>query len=373
MTKLLEKLNGAFLTVLNWFKHPELIPPVDEGVEIENIPFDEKKDFPKNFSQLLDNLEVTFDFYKIKTYSSSWLDADSRLGLKKLGAFVPNPWNIYWSENTDKIKVNVSKGMPTIIFISTPHHKIKNDNYSSPAYFFAIKHKKLPWYIESKEGIPYQFGMTYNHDKLFWHCSWLVVKEDGSFEFCKEHRHNLIKIDHKGKIKGAYSKHIYKETEMIQDFNLENKNGENIMKNCFRASFNWWVDRTDSWSVAVKKNKDRVTFCVDKSLTKKYFADRDKTILTPTGQKKKIIHYVKSHDRNYGHKITKVKEHIRGINMFSWKGYQCTVSAPEFGMNIASSFTIGADKFEEKSPEYVSLGKVGAILANFEEKQAQRV
>jgi hypothetical protein len=375
MTELLERLGSGLLKILDMFKKPELIKPVDEGVEIEVVDpsdkkLDEKEDFPETLSELLDHLDFTFDAYSMRSFSTSWLDADSRNGLKKLGAHVPNPWQHVWYEDTSELKVDVSKGMPSIIFIATPH--TKTEGKVGPAYFFAIKHNKLPWHIEQKKGTPYQFGMAFAANKLFWHCSWVVVKGDGSFDFCKEHVHKTVPIVYKGKHKGGYMKPVFKETTMIEEYIEAKKNGEAIMKNSFKSAFDWWVNRNDRWNVAVKKGNDRVTFCVDKTLTKKYFADRDKTAVTPTGQKKKIIHYVKMHERKVKDKISTVKEHIRGMNKFEWKGYKCTVSAPEFGMQITSAFTAEAHILEKKTKEFVSMSRVGSMLAANEESRAQR-
>jgi hypothetical protein len=381
MTELLEKLSSGLLKILDLFKKPELIKPVDEGVEVaveihaasDTKKLDEKEDFPETLGELLDHLDFTFNAYNMRSFGTSWLDADSRNGLKKLGAHVPNPWQHIWYADVSELKVNVSKGMPAIIFISTPHKKQKTR--VAPSYCFAIKHSKLPWHVEQKKGVPYQFGMAYADNKLFWQCSWLVVKSDGSFDFCKEHIHKPVNIIHKGHHKGVYMKPVFKETTMIEDYNEEKRNGEEIMKNAFKASFDWWVNRDERWSVAVRKGNERVTFCVDKSLTKKYFADRDKTAVTLTGQKKKIIHYVKAHERNYEDgKKSVVKEHIRGVNTFDWKAYRCVVSAPEFGMTLTSSFNLASvsnsdEKFTEK---LIPFSKVGTYLASFEERNAQR-
>ena len=144
------------------------------------------------------------------------------------------------------------------------------------------------------------------------------------------------------------------------------------MKNSFRACFNWWINRQERWSVAVKKGGDRVTFSVDKSLTKKYFADRDKTVKTVNGQTKKIIHYVRGHDRNQNGKITKVKEHIRGLNSFIWKSYNCLVTAPEFQTLPTAQFDVAPEEKEEWERGYISASKVGKLLSDTEERRSVR-
>ena len=130
MTELIERLSSGLLKILNLFKQPELIKPVDEGVEVveaSDKKLDEKEDFPETLGELLDHLDFTFNAYKMRSFGTSWLDADSRNGLKKLGAHVPNPWQHIWYEDVSELKVNVSKGMPSIIFISVPHKKQKEN------------------------------------------------------------------------------------------------------------------------------------------------------------------------------------------------------------------------------------------------------
>lgn len=375
MDTVIEKISGALLKILGWFKNPELMPPIDEGVEIEPSEqvLDEVKNFPQTLSELLDHLEETFESYKIPTQAAINLSSDSRLGLKKLGAHVPNPWNMQWSEDCKDIKVNVENGMPSMFFISTPLNKHNTSDKVNISFMFAIKHRKLPWNVEKKVGTPYQFGLTFRDFKLFWLTAWIVVKADGSIDICKEHQHKHVPVVVNGKFKTSYKKKMFGDPELVADYQSEGKQGDLIVKNAFRASFNWWNDRKNRWSVAVKKDGERITFAVDKSLTKKYFADRDKTIKTPSGQNKKIVHFVKAHDRDYGGKITKVREHIRGLNSFSWKGYQCLVSAPEFqGLVTAECDISGSEEENLGTKEYIATSLLGLKLAAAEERMSIR-
>ena len=71
----------------------------------------------QNFSELLDHLEHTFDNVKLPTLNESWLHKDSVIGLKKLGAHVPNPWLVKWHE--EGAVVDISKPLPAIMCISS--------------------------------------------------------------------------------------------------------------------------------------------------------------------------------------------------------------------------------------------------------------
>ena len=102
-------------------------------------------------------------------------------------------------------------------------------------------------------------------------------------------------------------------------------------------------------------------------------AQQAAVVKTITGQNKKIIHYVREHERYYGDKKTIVKAHIRGLNEFTWKGYQCLVTAPEFQTLVTSQFDVGAEVDVEKiTKDYISTSQVGAWLAEEEERRSIR-
>jgi hypothetical protein len=126
--------------------------------------------------------------------------------------------------------------------------------------------------------------------------------------------------------------------------------------------------RDSRWNVVVKKNGERVTFGVDNSQTSYYFKDRDKSVKTATGQTKKIVHYVKKHERKVNDKTTVVKEHIRGLQEFDWAGYHCQVISPKFQAQTAATFTApGEDGSSMEPSNVVYLSKVGKMLADAEE------
>ena len=95
MAEILERLGSGLLKILSWFKNPELIEPIDDGVEIKKQSLgeemlsingkvlDEKEDFPETLGELLDHLDHTFNAYKVSTYSSGWLTQDEIVGLKR--------------------------------------------------------------------------------------------------------------------------------------------------------------------------------------------------------------------------------------------------------------------------------------------------
>jgi hypothetical protein len=149
-----------------------------------------------------------------------------------------------------------------------------------------------------------------------------------------------------------------------------------VYRGMFCTMMDWWVKRDERWNVIVKHNGDRLSFGVPDNMTKQYFKDRDKTIKTANGQTKKIVHYVKEHQRIYGDTISTIKEHIRGLHDFNWKGYQVQVVSPRLEQKTSAGFTPGATDMEDMNPQETSnvvyLSKLGKMLADFEERKAYK-
>ena len=331
----------------------------------------------QNFSELLDHLEHTFDNVKLPTLNESWLQKDSVIGLKKLGAHVPNPWLVEWHK--EGAVVDVSKPLPAIMCISSASkHAVNNDNNIYPKIVFAIKQKKLPWHVAYQAGAPYQFGMAFDLEgKLFWiHMHLTVNRTTGEIKYCDELRVNQHTVPVK-KSKGrksngrsnTYFTKSWVHAQFLEDDRRSIQESRLIMANLFIAMHKWWSERDSRWNVVVKKNGERVTFGVDNDKTPYYFKDRDKTIRTPTGQAKKIVHYVKEHERKYADKTTLIKEHIRGLQEFEWAGYHCKVVSPKLDNKTTATFVDpSVSEEEEKVENIVYLSKVGKLLADAEEK-----
>lgn len=376
MPRIYQYVSQAFLKILELFKRPTIEQPSFEEVELnedDNVP-----KFSKSFSELLDNLDRTFDSYNVQTrVFSSHLSKDEILGLKKLGAHVPNPWVATWSK--DKVLINYEQSkLPSIMFIGLALGKKNNeceDKYY-PDFMFGIKSKKLPFTVEHKSGVPYHFGFGYrgeNSSKVFWGSMWVVITPERTVEFCKEKTLKPIFLNI-GKNKGySYYQKINCHSELYESY-AQKEAGIFDMQNMFANMINWWVNRKEQWSVSVTKNSDRVTFSVDKKLTKKYFSDRNKTV-NENGKTKKIVHYVSPFIRYKNGKKEFVKEHIRGVNNFNWNGYSCLVMAPEFQGGLPSvEFNTGSEEINEHETnvEWISMSKVGLLVSRTEDQRAQR-
>lgn len=338
------------------------------------------KEKRQDFSELLDKLEHTFNNVKLPTMDGSWIAKDSVVGLKKLGVHVPNPLLMCW--DNEKKLVDVTKPLPALMCISqSSEHTVNTQKRFYAKFIFAIKMNKLPWHVSKATGVPYQFGMSFDMDgKLLWVNMYITVnRKTGVISFCDELKTRPHTVPAKssnsrkanGKATVFYTK-SWGPAEYLEDEERSVNECKVIAQNYFVAMHDWWSERDNRWNVVVKKNGERVTFGVNNDQTPYYFKDRDKTIRTPTGQAKKIVHYVKEHERKYGDKITVIKEHIRGLQEFEWAGYQCNVISPKLQAKTAAGFTAPSidDEGDEDMGNVVYLSKLGKVLADSEERRS---
>jgi hypothetical protein len=346
-------------------------PPLPEVCKEKtpSKPRKHNKDKAETFSDLLDNLEHTFNLVKLPTMKESWLEKDSIVGLKKLGIHVPNPWNSDLDqENT---KVDLTMPLPAIMCISTAMASTvntKNNFYLKMC--FAVKIKKLPWHVAHSSGTPYQYGVAFDlNGKLFWvHMYMTVSRSTGEIFFCDELNLTKHRIDRSK----SFTTKAWSGPKYFEDGERSAEELKKINKNLFIAMHKWWVERETRWNVIVKKNGERITFGVDNKQTPYYFKDRDKSIKTESGQTKKIVHYVKQHERKVSDKTTVVMEHIRGLQEFSWSGYQCKVVSPKLQSKTSATFIESANHETGDPSNVVYLSKVGSMLAKAEETSESR-
>jgi hypothetical protein len=385
---LINKVRDFVSKLFQYFRttNVEPIPDVEFKQKVEQRkPRKYNKERAQDFSELLDHLEHTFNNVKLPTMNESWLAKDSVIGLKKLGVHVPNPW-ITADGFTSKgpLLVDVSKPLPAMMSIShSSQHTINTKHTFYVKFIFAIKMKKLPWHVTQQSGIPFQYGMAFDVEgKLIWVNMYLTInKTTGVINFCDE----LQTIPHTVPAKSpsarrrangkatTFARRSWIPPRMLEDDQRTIDEGKVIAQNFFVSMHEWWSDRDSRWNVVVKKNGDRVTFGVDNDQTPYYFKDRDKSIRTPSGQAKKIVHYVKEHERKYGDKTTIVKEHIRGLQEFDWSGYECKVISPKLQNKTSAQFTVPSSDSEDikdiEDSNIVYMSRVGKVLADFEERK----
>lgn len=375
--------------IVNAVDAPPLVEPI-ERVEAVTPEREKKRRIKRDttrretLAELLDGLEGTFAAVKMQTMPDSWLNRDSITALRKLGVHVPHPWRLEWTEDMD-IRVDVSKPMPAMMSISAATSGWLPDEKLGvpPEVMFAIRQTKLPWHVSQEPGVPYTFGCAFRvAGKLLWVNMWMTVDpKTGELRLCDELQNKTVVVPmRRPSSRGehgrtaTYTTRGWRHAAFLDSDNATVHARAIGAKNLFRGLFDWWSKRDERWTVVVKKAGDRVTFGIDKELTSTYFADRDKSIKV-NGKAKKIIHFVREHQRDTGEKVVTVKEHVRGLREFDWKGFHCIVTAPKLTGRTSSGFDVPGVEQEDDGPMpvgVVSASKVGKMLADMEERDMRK-
>lgn len=338
----------------------------------------------ETLAELLSHLDSTFKLIKLPTGKESWIDKDEAIGLRKIGLHVPNPWLCYWVKNEDEIIVDRSKPLPSIVAIALlpTQALIEDGDHIHSGISFAIRLRKPPFFIKQKEGDAYyKYGHSYVIDgKNYYFCMYASIDPSGRITICDELRVENTTIPIKRGVKKhgrtvSFSQKRWDVASMLRNEDRSIEETRIVEKNILANILRWWSNREDRWNVIVKKNGERVTFSIDQSLSKDYFADRNVCINSSTGKPMKIVHYVNGHDRVINGKTIKVAEHIRGLREFDWNGYHCLVTAPKFTGHTSSFCDIKAedlDASEDIGKKYIATSKFASVLANMEEVDIRR-
>lgn len=298
----------------------------------------------ETFSELLDSLDGSFETMTIPDMKGHWLENSEVTAIKKLGVFVPTPWLL---EMVQVPAIPTDVPLPGICSAVLVRKGFDTKDSIHPRFVFAIKYAKLPYTVEKMVGTPYKFGycveLTEREDggkpRIMWFWCWMVVAPDRSICIPKERKATTRVIRNGSKKNWAWITQTNWQDPQIMhpEIGRDKAEHERFMKCVFRQAIVWWTARNSRWSVGVRKDDKRMTFSIAPEHTAAYFADREKTI-TVNGQTKKIIHFVRQHQRSNG---SVVREHVRGERQFTWRDFSCAVTAPQLnGAVVTSHFDI---------------------------------
>lgn len=323
----------------------------------------------KTLSDLLDNLEYTFDAMKIDyEVMFSHLKQKDIEGLKKFGVSVI-PTDVKDPPNNSRVSVGKFK-LPAILFTAKNMGEEGNSEIAYPDFFYGIKRNKFPWFVAKKKtGAMYECGFGFRDvtDKKIYWTSFFVTIDPQSGQIFSTHHLAFKPVPAPGKHcygkdqqqHGGYTKRQWE----ISSWDNDREDMEKITINAVAHNFNLWISRLNMWSTTVEKNGNRATFYVNSNETKDYFKNREK-VVTVDGKTKRIIHYVESHERTYasGKKVT-IKEHIRGLSKFNWNGFFCYVTAPKFHLIDVREFDIASEEHDDDDKnEYMGIDQVADYL-----------
>lgn len=335
---------------------------------------------------LLGSLDETFAALRLPFGKLSWIPRAKVVGLRKMGVHVVHP-AYHDTALMSATTVPANRILPAMLCVSFGWSKRDNSGQIYPAVLFAIKENKLPAEVSKCAGQHYLFGVGFKlgatsendtNKELFWLAGYMTARADGSLYLHQElkPRQHTIKVSNPATRRAVgktitYTTKAWGKASLAQLYDEATlAEGERICVNEFSTAMNWWIAREENWSVAVKKDGERITFAIPKELTARFFKDRIK-VTNENGVTKRIIHFVNAHERATSDGKTTVKEHIRGLAEFDWKGYGCRVTAPKFNGVLSTEFTLEGTVFEddEELPKkgWVDMSKVGSMLADVEE------
>lgn len=330
------------------------------------------------FSGLLEGLEESFYTMQVPPITGSWLAKKDLNAIKKMGIYVPTPLTVECPDQP-----TIGKGVPftaiaSAYFVPRKYDE-KNKNY--PRFAFCIRAQKLPEGVEFTRGTPYQFGQCYEMrvtedgkdmpPRTFWAWCWIVVTPSGEIRIPHEMRkvQTVIKSSRKGKSKSpklaVLNSRWCLPTMAVAEAGFEQNAFEHSLKCTFRQLLLWWQRRDNQWSVGVRRDGHRVVFSVAREHTSAYFADRE-TVVNVDGKPRKIIHFVREHQRAGG---AVVKAHVRGLREFDWKGYHCVVTAPKLKGNLFTQMPIAPIEVDGEidGDDFVATDAMAEMMAELED------
>ena len=334
----------------------------------------------ETFQGLLEGLDDSFYTMQVPAISGSWLTKKEMNTIKKMGVYVPTSLDLEIIENPTIPKDVTLSAVASSYFV--PRKEDKKDKIFQ-RFIYALKGARLPENVEAVRGTPYQFGACYEmkHEengkemkpRMFWSWCWIVVRPDGTLKIPHEKRPVMCTVTHKRKghsdrarTSTVFNRQWSIPTMAVAEMGRDQDGYETYLKCSFMKLLQYWTDRQKQWSVGVRKDGHRVTFSIDPKHTSAYFADRE-TVVNVEGKPKKIIHFVREHERMNG---SVVKAHVRGLREFDWKGYHCAVTAPNLNGAIMTNFPIDPIELKrgEKMDGYIETADMAVLLADAEDR-----
>lgn len=364
----------AFQEVPRELSDEEFQSEVKASREISNLP-------PPTLGSLLDRIQEVFEHVTRQACGGSFTRKELRVGLRKLGPYIP----LHLSVAPAAARVSITEGIhwSSLIFVHYGGSKSNTEHLFYPEFVYAQRVGKLPWHVQQLSGVFYECGLAYHlttgslKGKLYWIGFYVAVDpSNGMVTACHELRFD--EIDVRGRGKYAQGKYVNKRwgiSRFANDTWGSDDHERNVhLARIFSGAFSFWQQKEFMWTVSFIKDEKRATYCVQPTQAKTFFKDRDKTALTPTGKRKPIIHMVTEHPRRLDSgAVVTVKEHIRGLRRFDWKGYACAITAPKFHRLTSHGFDLAPD-YEEDLPAdehgLIGVDQMGELLAKMEDTQS---
>jgi hypothetical protein len=259
--------------------------------------------------------------------------ADMRL----LGPLIPAEGQV-WNDSLQKNpRVNLEFGLPTFAFVGL--RTDRSEKNAAKHVFFILRKLTFPppLYRFRTPGHAYELQEVYHwkHDSKedSFRAMVSICPETGKIDVMEYLTEHYLYIPRrKGRSHGRGNG--YKTVRWI-------KSGYNMfMSPADRKSEKWTAPTVaammintfqqieSSWYLSASDSRGRVNFMLTMEEALKLFKDRQ-TALTPSGKRKKIIHWVSAHHRHLkGGKQSNVKTHLRGERHFKWRDLDISIYLP---------------------------------------------
>lgn len=327
----------------------------------------------------LESLDATFARLK-EEEAGRYLSPSVKRAIREIGPLIPIGIQI----PLDNWRVDVSnmRTWPALIYVSSASNQEdtgKIDSLGNPyvrgQLIYCNKVKRAPCEYPSLQGFKgliYEVGASYSHKKV---AVWMVYyvgidPTSGAVTLSKRrqreyrsvgssgHKFSFARTEFKFPYEGYCDEEVDPEEQAALDVSL---------------AFKLWSERGGMWKVSVRTAGRRATFLVGGNDTRYYFKDRKVEALAADGHKKRIIHHVNAHSRTLADgSSVEVKEHIRGIRAFNWRGYKCAVVAPKFHALNLDVFDASSEIFEADDAvpsKMVDMGSAAKRMAMLEDEQ----
>lgn len=350
------------------------------------LPKRQRNHIKATLGELLDGIDKTFKALTIGTSGDSCTHHETRIGLRRLGpTVIPESWlNIppaadpnwtggEWMPIVNPVLSEVNKiDFPSLIFIAVNEGDLTDDHWLYPDFLYATRLDRRPSYTGAVGDVIYETGAAYRTTtkRLSWQSFHVGIdKKTGVVTAGRELYRQYVPIDKHGG-------HGYMRTQWDVPLRSTEWGGDSHQLHrlayMFARAFQFWRAKAAFWSVSVRKDGRRCTFAIHPKQTAVYFRDRGRTALTAGGKLRPIIHHVREHPRVLASgRETTVREHIRGLRTFNWRGYLCAVTAPKFHIWSADQFVLPGmpEEVRHKDKDYLSIKELGGDLAYMEDMQ----
>lgn len=348
--------------------------------------------YARDLGELLDRLDETFRALQIAKLPHTYniTPADLRAGLRRMGPFVFPGDSLPWHYD-QRVDVAQVKKWSTMIFVASAEGGGGGDEETMlPDFFYAFRYDKFGSHVERAPGdLCYECGAAYREvnnpgsSKLYWssYPAW-IDSHTGEVKVTRLLNYEYIQV--KGargrspRDRQSYTRKSWQIPELARSLTMKGESDRgvehrmHVLEQMTALTFNVWMQRNHVWSVGVRKDKERATFGVPQEQVKHYFRDRGRTALAENGRLRPIIHHVIDHDRHYlSGKVAHVKEHLRGLREFNWRGYECAVSAPTWHMLSSDFDLVGRDAPDDSPilpPGWIGVDGIGSRLARAEDE-----